>query len=55
MRWKYPKDGDQRIVTRFCVLPLSFNGTTYWLEFVKMKQFYWGAMGEWIISQVLEK
>lgn len=39
-RKEYYKEGDIRKRTHFCLLPLTFNNTVYWLEKVFIKEKY---------------
>jgi hypothetical protein len=46
MRWKLPKTGDIRIITKFALFPIKANGEKRWLETVRIKQRCWrGASG----------
>ena len=35
-----PKDGTERVVRRFLLLPKTLNRETRWLEFAKIRQVY---------------
>jgi len=54
MKWKYPVDGDTRIVTYFCWLPRYYEGTAYWLTYVTERQTYWGYPEIWITNSLQE-
>jgi hypothetical protein len=41
MRWKLPKTGDIRIITKFALFPIQANGEKRWLETVHIKQRCW--------------
>lgn len=60
MNWKTeePKDGDIRITTYFPLLPKDILGTTYWLEFVKVREQWHtpkceGYYSQWVPIGVL--
>lgn len=42
MRWQEPKDGDEKIVKKFALLPITLGRETRWLEFVTIKYIYAG-------------
>lgn len=41
MRWKVPRSGDTRIITRFAYFPIEAGGEKRWLEVVRIKQRCW--------------
>ncbi len=52
MRWKYDREGDIRVRNKFCLFPLSWNGTVYWLEMVVVTERYtfgWLESDSWNI------
>jgi len=40
MRWNKPKVDQTRIVTKFCIFPLTIDNTVYWLEKIRIVQRY---------------
>lgn len=45
MRWitdaaKFPKDGDKRVIIKFCLLPKKLKSEVVWLEKAKILQEY---------------
>jgi hypothetical protein len=40
MKWKLPKDGDERVITKFLIFPLTLNDERRWLEKVEINQVY---------------
>ena len=40
MKWKTPKSGDKRIVSKFLLFPREINNEVRWLEKVKIEQEY---------------
>jgi len=40
MRFRLPKDGDERIITKFAWLPINIVENYRWLERVTVKQNY---------------
>ncbi len=54
MRWKYPQEDDTRVRNKFCLFPLRWNGTAYWLETVVVTERYdtgWEWDG-WVIKDL---
>jgi hypothetical protein len=48
MRFKEKKDKEEIIRKWFAILPININGDERWLEFVKVKGYYWlGNSGTW--------
>ena len=46
MRWYKPEMGEVRIIKKFAILPITINGETRWLEWVKIRQKF--AITIWI-------
>ena len=46
MRWKRPKQNEERTVVKFAILPIELNRDVRWLEVVKIRQVY--CYGSWI-------
>ena len=47
---KFKGKKDKEVITRkwFAILPININGDERWLEFVKVKGYYWlGNSGTW--------
>lgn len=43
MRFKYRKEYDERVVKRFALLPIKYDGAICWLEWVYyLKRYEWG-------------
>ena len=44
MRWTKPKEGEIRVVSKFLLLPRTFNNEVRWLERVNIVEQYkiWG-------------
>lgn len=38
MRWRKPKNGDRRVITKFLFFPRNIWGDVRWLERVKIEQ-----------------
>lgn len=48
MKFKGKKDKEEIIRKWFAILPININGDGRWLEFVKVKGYYWlGSLGTW--------
>lgn len=45
MRWIGKIYGEQRIIRRFAIFPIKANSEWRWLEFVKIRQTWYG--GSW--------
>ena len=45
MRWKTKQENDIRIKRKFLLIPRSFDGITYWLEWANIIEKYqwWGG------------
>lgn len=41
MKWKRPNSYSERIIIRFLFFPRTIQGETRWLEFARIKQYYW--------------
>lgn len=46
MRWYAPKRGDVRVIKKFAIFPITINGETRWLEWVRIRQTF--AITIWI-------
>ena len=40
MRWKLPKQNEQRIICKFAILPIRINNERVWLEYYYVRQEY---------------
>lgn len=40
MKWKTKQIYDTRVVRKFVLIPRSFGGTTYWLEWLDVVEIY---------------
>lgn len=48
MKWKGRKSDETIIRKTFAFFPINLNGEVRWLEFVKIKGYWWkGASGFW--------
>lgn len=45
MRWSEPSDGENKIVKKFLLLPLTINYETRWLEKVTIEYRYIEILG----------
>lgn len=51
MRWKNKQNGDIRIKEKFILFPITLDGETRWLEWVKLEEKYSFCpytMNEWV-------
>lgn len=48
MRFKGKKHNEEIIIKKFAIFPIDIEGDVRWLEFVKIKGYYWlGYSGNW--------
>ena len=55
MRILLPNDGDERIIRRFAMLPVTIGKEIRWFEFVYIKQHYSDFYGKWISDRFADK
>ena len=53
MKWKTPKNGDERIIKKFLWFPLVLVGEKRWLEKVEITQLF--NNGKWSDLKFVEK
>lgn len=52
MRWYAPNRGDFRVIKKFAILPITINGETRWLEWVRIRQEFVATI--WIDDEFVD-